>query len=316
MKRLIILAAGLLTMAASSGAAQAATFNEQETGTSVFGSCNPILPCSFTYSGTIASGTPISNGAFTATGSLDFSAPGSCPVGDFTVGYHLTFTLTDAASAGSTVTKNEDGTLCIASLTASWTASGTWEITGGSGNYAGWIGTGTFTASTPAGGSTRTETSTEQGIAGPGCPAGTKVLFHQHGQVPALDTYDHGWSPTGTVTCPGTVTISGGGPEIEGPPGTAFSDGYAFRVPGNRQSFLLLVTNPRLTFPLRCASGVTLNDGFVNMPTQIYSVTDDQWTPTSDPHSPLVFQTSGITPDLCQGGDLISGPFTFTAGVG
>jgi hypothetical protein len=54
----------------------------------------------------------------------------------------------------------------------------------------------------------------------------------------------------------------------------------------------------------------------VPMPTQTYSVTSDQWYPSGDQSSPLVYQGSVVVPDLCGGGQLsLDQGGTFTASV-
>ena len=46
------------------------------------------------------------------------------------------------------------------------------------------------------------------------------------------------------------------------------------------------------------------------------SVTSDQWYPSGDQHSPLVYQGSVTVPDLCGGGQLrLDQGGTFTASV-
>lgn len=52
------------------------------------------------------------------------------------------------------------------------------------------------------------------------------------------------------------------------------------------------------------------------MPTQTYAVTNDQWYPSGDQHSPLVYQGSITVPDLCGGGQLrLNQGGTFSAAV-
>jgi hypothetical protein len=71
-------------------------------------------------------------------------------------------------------------------------------------------------------------------------------------------------------------------------------------------------------FAVRCVSGATPSAATftVTMPTQTYAVTNDQWYPSGDQHSPLVYQGSITVPDLCGGGQLrLNQVGTFTASV-
>ena len=101
-------------------------------------------------------------------------------------------------------------------------------------------------------------------------------------------------------------------------PGTTLMAGYDFTVPGNSASFPLTVNNPRVVFTVNCVSGATPTQPTltVKMPTQTYSVTNSQWYPSGDQHSPLVYQGSITVPDLCQGGQLrLNQGGTFTASI-
>jgi hypothetical protein len=73
-----------------------------------------------------------------------------------------------------------------------------------------------------------------------------------------------------------------------------------------------------VVFAVRCVSGATPSASTltVTMPTQTYAVTSDQWYPSGDQHSPLVYQGSVVVPDLCGGGQLrLDHGGTFTASV-
>jgi len=101
-------------------------------------------------------------------------------------------------------------------------------------------------------------------------------------------------------------------------PGTTLKAGYDFTVPGNHASFSLTVSNPHVVFAVACVSGATPSASTftVVMPTQTYAVTSDQWYPSGDQSSPLVYQGSIAVPDLCGGGQLrLNQGGTFTATV-
>ena len=101
-------------------------------------------------------------------------------------------------------------------------------------------------------------------------------------------------------------------------PGDTLMAGYDFTVPGNHASFSLTVNSPQVVFTVNCVSGATPSSPTltVSMPTQTYAVTNDQWYPSGDQHSPLVYQGSIVVPDLCGGGKLrLNQGGTFTASV-
>jgi hypothetical protein len=296
-------------------------FNAQETGTFtlepgafVTHGCDVTAPCGFTYSGTITSGTPIQTGTFSETGTLFLGA--DCSPDVFGVGWNGTMALNDAGSPGSSITKTETGTLCTAGLGDATSTTGTFTVTGGTGEYASLVGSGSFTAASEPGGPM---TSAEQGTVAPGCPAGTTVEFHWHSRASGINADDHGWSPTGFVTCPGSLTIPSTSVKVTLGPGTPFEEGYAFRVLGYHSPFVLEVTSPQADLSLRCVSGIPPLVSSASIPVgpdQLYPVTSGQWTPTSDPSSPLTFQTGEeIAADLCQGGDYTAYDAGFTANV-
>jgi hypothetical protein len=150
------------------------------------------------------------------------------------------------------------------------------------------------------------------------CPPGTKANFRWHYSA---NGSSGSWSGTKSTVCPNSLTM---GPQaMEGDlkvsPGTTLEAGYDFTVPGNHASFPLTVNNPQVIFAVRCVSGATPSAATftVTMPTQTYSVTNDQWYPSGDQHSPLVYQGSITVPDLCGGGQLrLNQGGTFTATVG
>jgi hypothetical protein len=55
----------------------------------------------------------------------------------------------------------------------------------------------------------------------------------------------------------------------------------------------------------------------VTMPAQTYQITNDQWYPSGDQSSPLVYKGSVTVPDLCGGGKMSlahGGRFSATIG--
>jgi hypothetical protein len=149
------------------------------------------------------------------------------------------------------------------------------------------------------------------------CPHGTKANFRWHYSAGGSG----GWSGTQSAACPGTLAM---GPQaMEGDlkvsPGTRLEVGYDFTVPGNHASFSLTVSTPRVVFAVACLSGATpsARTFTVAMPARTYRVTSDQWYPSGDQSSLMVYQRSIAVPDLCGGGQLrLDQGGTFTANVG
>jgi hypothetical protein len=145
----------------------------------------------------------------------------------------------------------------------------------------------------------------DQGSPSPSCPPGTKANFRWHYSANGSSGT---WSGPKSIICPGSLSM---GPQaMEGDlkisPGDTLMVGYDFTVPGNKASFSLTVNNPQVVFTVRCVSGASPSQSTetVSMPSQTYSVTNDQWIPSGDQHSPLVYQASITVPDLCGGGQL------------
>jgi hypothetical protein len=139
----------------------------------------------------------------------------------------------------------------------------------------------------------------------PDCPTGTKLNFRWHYSA---NGSSGSWSGTQTYTCPSVVTL---GPQsMEGDlrvsPGQPILVGYDFSDPGNQSSFFVTVAYPQVTFNVDCVSGAKPSQPTftVYMPTLAYHVTNDQWYPSGDQHSPLVWQGAATVPDLCGGGQL------------
>jgi hypothetical protein len=155
----------------------------------------------------------------------------------------------------------------------------------------------------------------DQGSPSPSCPAGTKANFRWHYSA---NGSSGAWSGPKSIICPGSLSM---GPQaMEGDlkvsPGNTLKVGYDFTVPGNKASFSLTVNNPQVVLTVRCVSGASPSQSTetVSMPSQTYSVTNDQWIPSGDQHSPLVYPASITVPDLCGGGQLrLDQGGTFTA---
>jgi uncharacterized repeat protein (TIGR01451 family) len=116
------------------------------------------------------------------------------------------------------------------------------------------------------------------------------------------------WSGTGGAKCGKTITL---GPQaMEGnlkvSPGATIKAGYDFTLPGNKSPFTVSFTEGRVVFAVHCVSGVTPSEPTFTMtlPDQSYSVTNQNWYPSGEQNSPLVYQGEIAAPDLCSGGQL------------
>jgi len=115
------------------------------------------------------------------------------------------------------------------------------------------------------------------------------------------------WSTTGSTSCKnGSVVI---GPQamagdLKVMPGAPLMVGYDFALPGNTATFTASVSNPRVGFTARCVSGAAPSTGTftVSMPNQTYTVSNQNWYPSGDQQSPLVYQGTIAVPDLCGSG--------------
>ena len=150
------------------------------------------------------------------------------------------------------------------------------------------------------------------------CPQGTKANFRWHYSA---NGSAGSWSATRTQTCSGTFSM---GPQaMEGnlkvAPGATLRTGYDFTLPGNHNSLTMTVSAAQVTFAVSCVSGAAPSASTltVTMSAQTYQVTGDQWYPSGDQSSPLVYQGSVTVPDVCGGGalDLAAGG-TFSATLG
>jgi hypothetical protein len=150
------------------------------------------------------------------------------------------------------------------------------------------------------------------------CPQGTKANFRWHYSA---NGSAGSWSATKTQACPGTFSM---GPQaMEGnlqvAPGATLQAGYDFTLPGNTKSLTMTVSAAQVTFAVACVSGATPSSPTltVNLSDQTYTITNDQWYPSGDQSSPLVYQGSVAVPDLCGGGTIsLAKGGTFTATLG
>jgi len=156
-----------------------------------------------------------------------------------------------------------------------------------------------------------------QGSPSASCPPGTKANLRWHYSA---NGSSGAWSGPKSIICPGSLSM---GPQamdgdLKVSPGVTLKVGYDFAVAGNKASFSLTVNNPQVVLTVRCVSGASPSQSTetVSMPSQTYTVTNDQWIPSGDQNSPLVYPASITVPDLCGGGQLrLDQGGTFTANV-
>ena len=148
------------------------------------------------------------------------------------------------------------------------------------------------------------------------CPPGKKLNFRWHYSANGTSG---SWSGTKSAFCPQPITM---GPQaMEGnlqvAPGAILKAGYSFTSPGNNASFFVNVSSAQVVFPYTCVSGGGSPGSLtVTMTDQTYHVTNSQWYPTGDQHSPLVYQGQIVVPNVCNGGKLrFQRGGTFTANV-
>jgi hypothetical protein len=101
--------------------------------------------------------------------------------------------------------------------------------------------------------------------------------------------------------------------------GATLQAGYDFTLPGNTKSLTMTVSAAQVTFAVACVSGATPSASTITVPLsdQAYQITNDQWYPSGDQSSPLVYQGSVTVPDLCGGGKIsLAKGGTFTATLG
>lgn len=225
---------------------------------------------------------------------------------------YTNFVAGETASATETVTVNGTQEVSKVFTFTGPTASDTVAITvpGGSGTVV------ANTSWTVDGGGQASLTQQVSGCSVP-CPTGIQPHFRWHYSA---NGSSGSWSATTAQGCPGSFSM---GPQsMEGAlkvsPGTTLMAGYDFTLPGNHATLTLTVSNAQLVFAVRCVSHATPSASTftVTMPAQSYTVTNDQWYPSGDQHSPLVYQGSIAVPDLCAGGQLdLSQGATFSASL-
>jgi hypothetical protein len=106
------------------------------------------------------------------------------------------------------------------------------------------------------------------------------------------------------------ATISMGPQAMEGnlklKPGDVLLAGYDFTMPGKHAAASILFSGVTLSFQAKCVSGSGGGSIVVPMSDAIYNDTanNNQWLPSGDQHSPLVYQGKVTVPNLCSGGQL------------
>jgi hypothetical protein len=115
------------------------------------------------------------------------------------------------------------------------------------------------------------------------------------------------WSPPGEMKCGKTTTL---GPSPTEPlkvsPGESVKAGYDFLLPGNRKPFTVSFAEGKVVLKVRCVSGGKPKEPTfkVTFPSQSYTVTNAEWSPSKSETSPLVYQGEISVPNLCAGGKL------------
>jgi hypothetical protein len=107
------------------------------------------------------------------------------------------------------------------------------------------------------------------------------------------------------------------GGNLEVGPGTTLPAGYDFTLPGYNESLTMTVSAAEVTFAVSCVAKTPPLVPALSVPLQpdTYQVTSDQWYPSGDQASPLVYQGSVAVPALCgPGGEInLARGGTFTA---
>ena len=138
----------------------------------------------------------------------------------------------------------------------------------------------------------------------PSCTPSTSANFRWHYSASGSSG---SWSGTQSAACGGSLATKSQAMEgdLKLAPGNTIQGGYDFTVPGNHQSLFWTVNNPQIVFTLQCVSGPNPsppdNTLTLTMPNATYNVTSDQWYPSGDQHSSLVYQGSVKVPDVCNG---------------
>jgi hypothetical protein len=87
-------------------------------------------------------------------------------------------------------------------------------------------------------------------------------------------------------------------------PGYTLKAGYDFTIPGNNNSVTVTLTNPEVTFNVKCANGTTPTASTVTVampPRATPPPTGGTWYPSGNQLSSLVYQGSISVPDVCNG---------------
>jgi hypothetical protein len=140
----------------------------------------------------------------------------------------------------------------------------------------------------------------------PQCPATPpKVLARWHYSA-------HGsagkWSPPGEMKCGKTTTLGPSPTEAvkKVGPGELVKAGYDFQLPKNKTTFTVTFAGGTVVLKVRCVSGAKPSQPTfkVEFPTQSYTVKGDEWVPSKEEKSPLVYQGATAAPNVCGGGQL------------
>jgi hypothetical protein len=86
-------------------------------------------------------------------------------------------------------------------------------------------------------------------------------------------------------------------------PGATIKAGYDFTLPGNNKPFAVWFTGGEVVYAVHCVSGLMPSQPFtITLPNQSYSVTNQNWYPSDEQSSPLVYQGAITAPNLCASG--------------
>lgn len=120
----------------------------------------------------------------------------------------------------------------------------------------------------------------------------------------------------GAVASATPITSPGGGESFNISPGDSFRVGYDFKVSGSHGPIVVRWTDPKAVVNFTCDNGST-GSFTIPMPDYTTTLTDSDWVPSGDQHSPLVYQGSISAPDGCGDGSKMHQKkiATFTADV-
>jgi hypothetical protein len=120
-------------------------------------------------------------------------------------------------------------------------------------------------------------------------------------------------APQGTAVSMGPQAME---KDLKVKPGDTLRAGYDFTMPGKHPAATVLFTSAMVTFQAQCVSGMGGGTIVVPIPDSSYSdpAKGNQWLPSGDQRSPLVYQGSVTVPNLCGGGQMtLKKGGTFTA---